>query len=171
MGATQTLPSNSAEPEVHRPRIAFSEVLAFDVNGDSIHIVHQKPGYCDADSVVHFHVANVFYLGEVFPGDGYPLIDAAHGGTLDGLLGQLVWTDSKQRVVPARGKVTSGLDVKAFREMIVAVRDRVQRMIADGRTESEVLGAHPSSDFDDRWGHGRVSPEAFVREIYVALKK
>ena len=169
MGGPQMPPSNSAEPEVARPKIAFSEVLTFDVNGDSIHIIHQKPGYCDADAVVHFHVANVFYLGEVFPGDGYPLIDAARGGTLEGLLGQLVWTDSRQRIVPARGKVTSGPDLKAFREMIVAVRDRVQRMISEGRSENAVLAARPSSDFDEQWGHGRVSPEAFVREIYAAL--
>jgi hypothetical protein len=26
------------------------------------------------------------YVGEVFPGDGYPTIDPAQGGTLDGLL-------------------------------------------------------------------------------------
>lgn len=169
MGAAQASPTDSSEPGVGRPRIAFSEVLAFDVNGDSIHIVHQKPGYCDADAIVHFHVANVFYLGEVFPGDGYPLINVAHGGTLEGLVGQLVWTDSKQRIVPSRGKVVSGTELKAFRDMIEAVRGRVQRMINDVHTESEVLAAHPTADFDEQFGHGRVSPEAFVREIYTAL--
>jgi hypothetical protein len=49
-------------------------------------LVHQKPGYSDADTLVHFHVANLLYLGEVFPGDGYPAIDRSQGGTLDGLL-------------------------------------------------------------------------------------
>src|SRR3984885_4884485 len=39
---------------VDRPRIAFSEVLAFDLNGESIHIVRQKAGYSDADAIVHF---------------------------------------------------------------------------------------------------------------------
>jgi cyclase len=55
--------------------------------------------------------------------------------------------------------------------MIVTVRDRVQRMIGEGRTENEVLAAHPSTDFDDQWGHGRVTAEEFVRELYAALKK
>ena len=55
--------------------------------------------------------------------------------------------------------------------MIVTVRDRVQRMINEGRTESQVLAAHPTSDFDAQWGHGRVLPDVFVREIYAALKK
>jgi cyclase len=73
--------------------------------------------------------------------------------------------------VPARGKVTNGTSLKAFREMIVTVRDRVQSMMNEGRTESQVLGAHPTSDFDAQWGHGRVPPDLFVREIYAALKK
>ena len=171
MGAPEASPSGSAELAGDRPHVAFSEVIAFDLNGDAVHVVHQKPGYCDADAVAHFHVANVFYLGEVFPGDGYPFIDAAQGGTLDGLLNQLVWTDSKQRIVPARGRVMNGTDLKAFRDMIVAVRDRVRHLIEDGRSESEVLAAHPTSDFDSQWGHGRTSRDAFVREVYAALKK
>jgi cyclase len=171
MGAPRSSPSRFHELGVDRPKIAFSEVLAFDVNGESIHVVHQKPGSSDADALAHFHVANVFYLGEVFPGDGYPLVDTAQGGNLQGLIDQLVWTDSNQRIVPVRGKVTNGTTVKAFSNMIVAVRDRVQKMVNQGRTESQVLAAHPTSDFDEKWGHGRVSSDAFVREIYAALKK
>jgi len=156
---------------VDRPRIAFSEVLAFDLNGESIHIVRQKAGYSDADAIVHFHLAKVVYLGEVFPGDGYPSIDPAQGGTLDGLIKTLDgWTDSSFHVVPARGKVANGSTVKAFRDMIVTVRDRIQHMIAEDRTESEVLAAHPTSDFDAHWGHGRVRPDDFVHEVYSALK-
>jgi hypothetical protein len=67
MGALGPLPGRLNGLGVGRPRIAFSEVLALDLNGDSVHIVHQKPGYSDADALAHFHVANVFYLGEAFP--------------------------------------------------------------------------------------------------------
>jgi hypothetical protein len=156
---------------VDRPRIAFSEVLAFDLNAESIHVVHQKPGYSDADAIAHFHVAKLVYLGEAFPGDGCPAIDPAQGGTVDGLIKTLDgWTDSSFRVVPERGKVADGATVKALRDMIVTVRDRIKRMIDAGRTESEVLPKHPTADFDASWGHGRVRPDEFVHDIYVALK-
>ena len=172
MGALPPLSDLFVKLGVDRPRIAFSEVLAFDLNGESIHIVRQQPGYSDADTIVHFHVARLIYLGEVFPGDGYPAIDPAQGGTLGGLVKTLDgWTDSAFRVVPARGEVTNGASVKAFRDMIVTVRDRVQHLINEGRTESEVVADHPTADFDARWGHGRVQPDAFVREIYRALKE
>src|SRR5713101_2003837 len=95
MGAPSPMSQRFTELGVDRPRIAFSEVLAFYVNNDSIHIVHQKPGYSNADAIVHFHVAKLIYLGDVFPGDGYPTVDPAQGGTLDGLLSTLGgWADS-----------------------------------------------------------------------------
>ena len=171
MGTPPPLSRRFTELKVDRPRIAFSEVLAFDINGESIHIVHQEPGYSNADAIVHFHVANLIYLGEVFPGDGYPAIDPAQGGTLEGLVNTLDgWTDSAFRIVPARGEATNGASVKAFRDMIVAVRDRMKPLIAAGRTEGQILAEHPTAEFDARWGHGRVQPDQFVREIYTAIK-
>jgi hypothetical protein len=171
MGAPSPMSQRFGELGVDRPRIAFSEVLAFDINGDSIHIVHQKPGYSDADAIVHFHVAKVIYLGEVLSGDGYPAIDSAQGGTLAGLVNTLdAWAGSAFRFVPARGEVTDGASVKAFRDMIVTVRDRVKQRIDGGRTEAQILAEHPTADFDARWGHGRVQPDRFVHEVYDALK-
>jgi len=139
MGPPRPLPPRLLELGVDRPRVAFSEVLTFDLNGEAVHVVHQPPGYSNADAVTHFHAANVIYLGEAFPGDGYPEIDTAQGGKLEGLLKQLSWSGSTIHIVPAPGKVTTGIDVKAFRDMIVTVRDRIQQMIAAGRTEDQVL--------------------------------
>ncbi len=171
MGKPGPLPTRLAQLGVERPPVSFSEVISFDLNGEAIHIVHQKPGYSDADAVTHFHVANVIYMGEAFPGDGYPHIDAAQGGTLEGLLDQLAWTDPKQNIVPARGPVTNGTSVKAFADMIVTVRDRVKQMISAERTEQEILAARPTAEFDAQYGDGRVSADEFVREIYDAVAK
>ena len=169
MGPRQPLPSRLLQLRVDRPRIAFSEVLTFDLNGEAVHIVHQPSGYSDADAVTHFHIANLIYLGEVFPGDGYPDIDSTQGGRLDGLLKQLVWTDSRIHIVPARGPITTGTDVEAFKDMLLTVRDRVQQLIAERRTEDEVIADHPTREFDARWGHGRIKPDEFVRELYTSL--
>jgi hypothetical protein len=171
MGPPRPVPTRLLELGVDRPRVAFSEVLTFDLNGEAVHIVHQPPGYSNADAVTHFHVANLIYLGEVFPGDGYPEIDTAQGGKLEGLLKQLSWTGSTIHIVHAHGKVTTGVDVKTFRDMIITVLDCIQKMIAASRTEDQIIAEHPTTDFDARWGHGRVSPDAFVRELYSAVKR
>jgi cyclase len=170
MGPSSPFPPRLRDLGVDRPPVSFSEVISFDMNGEAIHIIHQPPGYSDADSVVHFHVGNVIYLGEVFPGDGYPLLDRSLGGELDGLVNTLsTWTGDRFRILPARGSLTNGARVKAFRDMIVAVRDRVKRMIDAGQTEQQIVAAQPTKEFDAEWGHGRVSPEAFVHGVYAAL--
>ena len=167
----KSAPVTFAQPGEERPRVGFSEVLKFDINGDSIHVVHQKPGYSDADSIAHFHKANLVYLGEVFPGDGYPKVDAAQGGTLDGLLTTLeAWAGSSIKIVPARGQVTDGNEVKEYRDMIMALREKVESMAKAGNTEEQIISSNPTAQFDERWGHGRVKPDEFVREVYAAMK-
>lgn len=171
MGAPRPLPQQFTELGVGRPPIAFSEVLTFDLNGEATHVVHQPPGYSDADAIVHFHVARLVYLGNVFPGNEYPRIDPEQHGSLDGWLKTLAnWSGDDIRVVPARGGVMTGKDVKAFGEMIVAVRDHVKRMIEGGKTEQQVIASHPTADFDGRYGKGQVTSDAFVHEVYTALK-
>jgi hypothetical protein len=170
MGAPAPLPPQLVKLGVDRPRISFSDVLSFDLNGEAIHVVHQPAAYSDADCVVHFHVANLVYLGEVFPGDGYPMVDLAAGGNLSGIITMLKpWTDSTLRVVPARGEITNGSTVKAFLDMLMTVRDRVQHLVESGETEEQVIAAKPSKDFDAQWGNGRVSPDAFAGEVYTAV--
>jgi cyclase len=152
MGPPRPLPPRLVKLGVDRPRIAFSNVLTFDLNGEAIHIVHQPPAYSDADAIVHFHVANLVYLGEVFPGDGYPEIDSAQGGKLEGLVKTLdEWTDKALHVVPARGRVMNGEDIKVFRDMILTVRDQVKGMLAAGKTEDQVVASHPTAAFEARW--------------------
>ena|SRR5215469_2023023 len=170
MGAPTPLPQRFRQVEVDRPRIAFSEVIAFDLNGEAIHIVRQSPGSSNADAIAHFHVANLVYLGNVFPGNSYPEIDRSHGGALDGLIKTLDgWTDPHFRVVPQYGKSTNGTAVKAYRDMITTVRDRVQHMIQEHKSEAEIVAAHPSKEFDAKYGRGRIHPDAFVRQLYQAL--
>jgi len=75
------------------------------------------------------------------------------------------------RVVPARGNVADGGEVKEYRDMIAAVRDRVDARIKSNQSEEQIIAAHPTAEFDARWGQGRVSGGDFVRELYASLAK
>lgn len=165
LGDPARLPAGTAAPVA-----AFSEVLKFDLGGHAIHIVHQKAGYSDADVLVHFENDELVYLGESLPGDGYPVIDAEQHGTLDGLIQTLSpWTRNGPRFVPARGPILRSSDVMALRDMLVTMQGRVRAMVQSGQTADQVVAAHPSAEFDARFGHGRVTPDAFVREVYRAV--
>lgn len=171
MGPPLPLPPRLAQLGVDRPRISFSDVLSFDLNHEAIHFIHQPGGSDDAQVIVHFHVANLLYFGEDFPGDRYPRIDVAHGGNLDGILKAVSgWTSPKFRVVPMFGNIMNGSDVDAYCKMLTVVHDRIQKLVHEGKTEQQIVAARPSSHFDSRWGHGPVSPDAFVREMYAVIE-
>lgn len=171
MGKPTPLPPQFATLGVVRPPVGFSEVIKFDMNADAIHIIHQKPGHSDADLLAHFEQAKVVYFGEDLPGDGYPEIDKNQNGSIDGFLSALEnWNDDLTHFVPARGAMMNGTAVQAFRQMLMTVRDRVKKMADSGETEAQVVAAHPTAEFDSRWGHGRVKPDDFVREVYDSLR-
>jgi len=163
-------------PGLRRPRAEFSQFFSITLNDEPMHAVRQEPGYANSDVLVHFEAANVIYLGEAFPGDGYPRIDSTLGGTVEGLLKTLEpWarpdqSDFKPRYVGARGPLANGSDILAFRDMIKAVADEVRRLKQAGRSVDQVIAAHPAAAYDQRWGHGLVGADRFVRDLYQAVK-
>jgi hypothetical protein len=52
--------------------------------------------------------------------------------------------------------------------MLVTVRDRVSRLIAQGMSEDAVVAAKPTQDLDATWGQ---NAERFVRASYQSLKR
>jgi len=50
-------------------------------------------------------------------------------------------------------------------------RDRITRLIKDGKTLDQAISAKPTKDFDPRWANGPIRPDQLVEEIYSDLKK
>jgi hypothetical protein len=51
------------------------------------------------------------------------------------------------------------------------VRDRVRRLIAEGKGADAVQAAKPTAEFDAKWGGGFLSPERFVGILYDDLSR
>jgi hypothetical protein len=170
--AKRRMPDPTA-PGLRRPRAEFSQFFSITMNDEPMHAVRQEPGYASSDVLVHFEGANVIYLGESFPGDGYPRIDSTLGGTVEGLIKTLdPWArpDQSSRFVGARGAPAGSADILAFRDMVKAVADEVRRLKQAGRSVDQVIAAHPTAAYDQRWGRGLVTADRFVRDLYQAVK-
>jgi hypothetical protein len=156
-------------PPMALPPVTYSEVLAFDLNGESIHVVHMPPGYSNDDAIVHFHHSGVIHLGGAFTTDGYPAIDLSQNGSIDGMVevvGRFIDSPADNRFIPSRGPLASTAQLREYHGMLTRVRDRVRALEKAGKTEDAVVAAAPTAAFDARWGKGPVSPEAFVRMVY-----
>jgi cyclase len=56
-----------------------------------------------------------------------------------------------------------------YRDMLVTIRDRVQKLKTTGRSEQEVVTAKPTADLDATWGQGFIQAADFVSVIYKTL--
>lgn len=163
----------------HAPSLGFSEVVQIDLDQDEdAHLVKQPDGATGMDVAVHFERAGVLYLSSLTT-DGYPEIDAEEGGTLGGLIKTVDEFATNfagapqaiEPIVPARGPLATLQDLRDFRDMLTAVRDRLTPLLDAGKSAEDAVAAHPTAALDARWGHGPVTPEAFVRAAFAALAR
>ena len=55
--------------------------------------------------------------------------------------------------------------------MLVTVRDRVARLVKEGRTLEQVMTAKPLADLDGTWGRGFMKPDFFLQVVYRDLSR
>ena len=75
-------------------------------------------------------------------------------------------------IVPGHGRLSDKMDVVEYRNMVTIVRDRIQALVAEGKTLEQVQASQPTLDYDARYGAptGPSSPDAFVAAVYESLR-
>ncbi len=156
-----------AAPRVALPVVTFSDAVTFHINGDSITITHVSPAHTDGDAIVHFLKANAVHMGDVFNNTGLPCIDRSSGGSVFGIIKAAyqvyAMTDAQTRIVPGHGQVTDRNRLKAWRDAVSTVTERVQREVRAGKTIEQVLAMKLSAEFEKDWPGGH---ERFVRAVF-----
>jgi cyclase len=170
--------SQSATPEGDLPTATFlgdEMKLSHSFNGEAVVITHLPAAHTDGDSIVYFRGSDVISTGDIFTTTGYPFIDLARGGSIQGELDALnhlldvivpdFRTEGGTMVVPGHGRICDDADVAYYRDMVTIVRDRVQDMIKRDMTLEQVKEAKPTEDWDPRYGSG----DKFVEAVYRSL--
>jgi glyoxylase-like metal-dependent hydrolase (beta-lactamase superfamily II) len=129
--------------------------------------------HTDGDTVIYIVPANVAVVGDIFSNHFYPIIDLVSGGSIDGMIHSLdrilAQTDERTKIVPGHGPVATRADLQDYRDMLVQVRQRIQDLIAAGKTMDEAVAAAPTKDFDAKWGSGYVPADVFTRMVFSSL--
>jgi glyoxylase-like metal-dependent hydrolase (beta-lactamase superfamily II) len=140
------------------PVVTFSESLSLHLNGEEAQVVYLEPGHTDGDAIVFFKGSNVLHAGDVVRNGMYPLADLGSGGAINGLIDAvdeiLAMIDEKTIVIPGHGPVFDKGGVLEYKEMCIALRDRVAQMKKNGMTLEEVIAARPTAEFDEKWNKG-----------------
>jgi cyclase len=163
------------------PTIIFRAPLTLHMDGDEAVIIPVPPAHTDADSMVYFRKADVLMIGDFFRA-GYPNV----GGTVNGMiqaLGMAIGVcGPNTKIVPGHGPVMNRSDLVVHKDMLSTVRDRVSEMIKQGKSEDDVVAAHPTASYDPIFLSGITqfydentivryrNGDAFVKQVYENLK-
>ena len=151
------------------------------LNGETIDLIPVRAAHTSGDTMVRFENANVIMIGDFYRNFGYPFIDRANGGTLNGMLegcDQLMKVAGPDTtLIPGHGTWIKRTELVPYAEMIKSVRDKVQQLVAQGKTEKEVVAAKVTAPWDAKTAGGlgaagadMTSADRFVGEVYQELK-
>jgi glyoxylase-like metal-dependent hydrolase (beta-lactamase superfamily II) len=154
------------------------------LNGEGIQVIHQPNAHTDGDTIVFFRRGDVIATGDVIDTTRFPLIDVARGGTLQGEIDALnrlmdlsihnlplQWYPDRTLLVPGHGHVYDKLDLLEYRDAITVIRDRIDDLIAQGKTLDEVKAANPTLGYRSQYGadSGPWTTDMFVEVAYKEL--
>ena len=150
------------------------------LNGEVVDLIPVRAAHTGGDTMVRFENADVIMIGDFYRNYGYPFIDTNNGGTLKGALEALDATmklaGPNTRLIPGHGTIINRTDIVPYRNMILDVQGKVQKMISEGKSEQEVLAAKLTAPYDAKVPGGLLpagagtSADRFVRMVYSQLK-
>jgi cyclase len=168
-------------PQGGLPTDTYLDVKEIWLNGEAIQLFHQPNAHTDGDTIVYFRKSDVISAGDLFVTTTFPVIDAAHGGSVQGVIDGLnrildiaIPENSGEGgtlIVPGQGRLSDESDVVEYRNMVVMIRDRIQDLVKKGMTLAQVKAARPTLDYDFRYGTNRAwTTDMFVEAVYNEIK-
>lgn len=153
--------------------------LSHFFNDEGVQLLHVNNAITDGDSFVNFRVSDVIVAGDIFDFSGYPPIDLARGGSIQGVLAGLnkmlemvipeFRSEGGTYVIPGHGRICDMADLAYYRDMVTIIRDRVQDSIQKKMTLEQIKAAKLSEDWDGRFAKPTWTSDMFVEAVYKNL--
>lgn len=163
-----------ASSKIALPMVTFNDSISFFLNNEEIEVIHQSNAHTDGDSIIFFKTSNIIHTGDIYFNGFYPFIDESSEGSIDGVIKSvnyiLTRTDDKTKIIPGHGKLSNKKELIYYRDTLVVLRDRMQKLINEGKTLEEVLVIKPFADMDKKLGGGFLNPENFLKILYSVIK-
>jgi cyclase len=156
------------------PVVTYNASLSIHVDGEDVRLLPVVAAHTDGDTVVSFPGHDILAVGDIFRSVGYPYADLASGGSLAGILEGLSEIVDRAgpatRIIPGHGPIVDRNAVLAQRDLILAVRGKVNYLIEQGKTLDEAIAARPTAEFDARIQGGTpATADRFVKWVYAEV--
>jgi glyoxylase-like metal-dependent hydrolase (beta-lactamase superfamily II) len=160
-------------PPATLPAQTYNGSYRLRLPGRVAELKHIANAHTDGDTYVWFKSSNVLSTGDTFTNGRYPNIDFANGGNIKGMIAAadtyLKLVNAKTRIVPGHGPLADKAALLDYRTMLTTARDRMAKLIKDGKSEDEVVAAKPFAELDAKWAPNDLASKNFIRVVYHSL--
>jgi len=166
--------ANNPPPPSALPMITYRGPVTVHMNGEDVQLIPVPNAHTDGDTMVYFPKADVLMVGDFYRSIQYPNVDRTNGGTvrglIDGLNAVIALAKPTTKIVPGHGPVVDKTVVAAHRDLAVTIRERVSALVAQGKSQEEVLAAKPLADLDPRVQQAGTTGDRFLGQVYADIK-
>jgi cyclase len=161
-------------PEALPTKTYDGDGITLEVKGRTARLTHPLNAHTDGDTYVYFADANVLSTGDTVTWYRYPNIDYLNGGNLKGMIAAtdvyLALANDATKIVPGHGALMTKAQLAEYRTLLTNARDRMAKLIADGKSEDDIYASNPFADTDAKWAPNEQIRKNFMRVVYHSLK-
>ncbi len=120
-------------------RLAFADEAEVYLGGKEVRAEHFGRGHTNGDAVIFFPGDRAVHTGDLFVSSA-PLVDYNNGGSLKEWAGTLdkLLAEDFDIAIPGHGPVMKKADVKAFRDKVAGIQNRVSSLVREGKSKDEI---------------------------------
>jgi len=156
-------------PSVALPVVTYDDDLSLYFNGEEIEVIYMPRGHTDTDSVVLFTNANVIHMGDHFFNGGFPFVDLANGGSVQGYIDNLElalsWIQDDTEIIPGHGPLATKADLLDFYNMIRDTSTTIRVMKSQGMGV-EAIVAEGLDPIYEPWGQGFINEQRWIETVF-----
>src|SRR5437660_235867 len=154
------------------PIITFEHDVTVHLNGEDIRALHFPSGHTDGDSIIFFPKNNVVHMGDDFVRYGFPFIDVASGGSVQGMIDAMEKAtrqfSADEKGIPGNGALSNLDDVRAFTKMLKETSAVVQKAI-DGQKTLDQMKQEKILAPWEKFSGQFVNADAFIETLFNSL--
>jgi glyoxylase-like metal-dependent hydrolase (beta-lactamase superfamily II) len=159
-------------PKAALPIITFEHDVTVHLNGEDIRALHFPAGHTDGDAVIFFPKANVVHMGDDFVRYGFPFIDVASGGSVQGMIAAMEKVSTQLppdvKVIPGHGALSNLDDVREFVKMLKETSAVVQKALDEHKTLDQMKQEKILEPWK-KWSGDFLDSDKFIETLYNSL--
>ncbi len=156
-------------PKIAQPNQTFYTDGTLQFGSERIEYGYLPQAHTDGDIYVYLRNADVLVAADVAAAGAFPIIDYVTNGWIGGMVTAtqtLVGLAGEHtRIIAGQGAPLTKAQLNAEYAMLNTMKQRLSKMLAQGKGAEEMIAAHPAQEFEAEWG----DPTLLIRNSYPGM--